>query len=44
VLASLVHGMVDSAYFVPDLALIFWWSVGLALLAGFNAHGQNTPQ
>src|SRR5262249_13742821 len=32
--ASLVHGMVDSAYFVPDLALVFWWSVGLALLAG----------
>ncbi|HEY7835806.1 MAG TPA: O-antigen ligase family protein, partial [Ktedonobacterales bacterium] len=44
VLASLVHGMVDSAYFVPDLALLFWWSVGLALLAGFNAHGQNAPQ
>ena len=34
VLAGLVHGMVDSAYFVPDLALAFWWAVGLlAVLA-----------
>ena len=33
-LAGLVHGMVDSAYFLPDLALVFWWSVGLVLLAG----------
>lgn len=26
-LASLTHGMVDSAYFQPDLALAFWWGV-----------------
>jgi O-antigen ligase len=32
-LATLVHGMVDSAYFEPDLALIFWWLVALMLLA-----------
>jgi hypothetical protein len=32
-LASVVHGMVDSAYFVPDLALVFWWSVVVLLVA-----------
>jgi putative inorganic carbon (hco3(-)) transporter len=31
-LATLSHGMVDSAYFQPDLALAFWWSV-VALVA-----------
>jgi hypothetical protein len=31
-LAMLTHGMVDSAYFQPDLALAFWWSV-VALIA-----------
>jgi hypothetical protein len=24
--------MVDSAYFVPDLALVFWWSVATLLV------------
>ncbi len=33
-LAAVLHGMVDSAYFVPDLALLFWWTVAAALLAG----------
>jgi putative inorganic carbon (HCO3(-)) transporter len=32
-LGAVLHGMVDSAYFVPDLALIFWGSVGIALAA-----------
>jgi putative inorganic carbon (HCO3(-)) transporter len=32
-LAGVLHGMVDSAYFEPDLALIFWWSVAVLLLA-----------
>ncbi|HEX8728966.1 MAG TPA: O-antigen ligase family protein [Ktedonobacterales bacterium] len=31
-LAGILHGMVDSAYFVPDLALIFWWSVAVLVL------------
>lgn len=31
-LATLTHGMVDSAYFQPDLALAFWWGVA-ALIA-----------
>lgn len=31
-LATLAHGMLDSAYFQPDLALAFWWSV-VALIA-----------
>lgn len=31
-LATITHGMVDSAYFLPDLALAFWWGVA-ALIA-----------
>lgn len=31
-LATITHGMVDSAYFLPDLALVFWWGVA-ALIA-----------
>jgi O-antigen ligase len=30
--AGLAHGMVDSAYFAPDLALLFWLCLALALL------------
>ena len=32
VLAGLAHGMVDSAYFLPDLALLFWWAVAVVIL------------
>ncbi|MBF6590699.1 MAG: O-antigen ligase family protein [Ktedonobacterales bacterium] len=32
VLAGVTHGLVDSAYFVPDLALAFWWAVALLLI------------
>ena len=32
VLAGVIHGMVDSAYFSPDLALAFWWAVALLTL------------
>ena len=32
VVAGVVHGMVDSAYFVPDLALAFWWAVALLIV------------
>ncbi|HEV8190464.1 MAG TPA: O-antigen ligase family protein [Ktedonobacterales bacterium] len=31
-LAGIVHGLVDSAYFAPDLALLFWWSVATLLV------------
>jgi putative inorganic carbon (HCO3(-)) transporter len=31
--ATVVHGMVDSAYFVPDLALTLWFSVAVLLVA-----------
>jgi O-antigen ligase len=32
-LAGLIHGAVDNAYFLPDLALAFWWAVAtLAVL------------
>lgn len=43
VLASLVHGMVDSAYFVPDLALVFWWSIALVWLAGRARETATAP-
>ncbi len=33
VVAGLAHGMADSAYFVPDLALLFWWAVAVVALA-----------
>src|SRR5262249_23669666 len=32
VLAGLTHGMVDSAYFFPDLALAFWWAAALLVV------------
>ncbi len=32
VLAGVLHGMVDDAYFLPDLALAFWWAIALLLL------------
>jgi O-antigen ligase len=32
VLAGVLHGMVDSAYFEPDLALIFWWAMAALVL------------
>ncbi len=31
-LAGIVHGLVDSAYFAPDLALLFWWAVAVLLV------------
>jgi len=31
-LAALAHGMVDRAYFEPDLALWFWWLVALGVV------------
>lgn len=33
-LASVTHGMLDSAYFQPDLALAFWW--GMAALVAVS--------
>jgi putative inorganic carbon (hco3(-)) transporter len=38
--AGLLHGLVDSAYFAPDLALLFWLAVALALLAEPGAGAQ----
>lgn len=32
VLAGMLHGMVDNAYFAPDLALVFWWAIAVILL------------
>jgi hypothetical protein len=39
--AGLAHGLVDSAYFQPDLALAFWWSVA-ALVALGRAPSRRT--
>jgi putative inorganic carbon (hco3(-)) transporter len=36
-LAGLIHGMVDSAYFSPDLALAFWWATALLILIHLQA-------
>lgn len=32
VLAGVLHGMVDSGYFAPDLALAFWWAVAVVIV------------
>lgn len=32
ILAGLAHGLVDSAYFAPDLALDFWWAAALVVI------------
>ena len=37
VLAGVLHGMVDNAYFAPDLALAFWWAVAVLVLVTFPA-------
>ncbi len=39
-LATVTHGMLDSAYFQPDLALAFWW--GAAALAALSS-SQRAP-
>jgi O-antigen ligase len=31
-LASVIHGLVDNMYFLPDLALLFWFFVGILLV------------
>jgi O-antigen ligase len=31
-IATIVHGLVDNSYFVPDLAMIFWFFAGMLLL------------
>ncbi len=43
VLAGVLHGMVDSAYFAPDLALAFWWAVAtLVVLERAGRHAGRT--
>jgi putative inorganic carbon (HCO3(-)) transporter len=40
--ASFVHGMVDNLYFVPDLAMTFWFFMGMVLvLQGIVQQGKN---
>jgi putative inorganic carbon (hco3(-)) transporter len=43
-LAGLVHGMVDSAYFFPDLALAFWWAVALLVVLERDDSGRHAPR
>lgn len=33
-LATLTHGMLDAAYFQPDLALVFWWGAAALIALG----------
>jgi O-antigen ligase len=43
-LATLTHGMVDSAYFLPDLALAFWWGVATLAALDCSRHaGRSRP-
>ncbi len=30
--ASVIHGLVDNLYFLPDLAMMFWFFIGMVLL------------
>jgi O-antigen ligase len=41
VLAGVVHGMVDESYFLPDLALAFWWALALLLLLREQGDGES---
>src|SRR5262249_4541408 len=42
VLAGLIHGMVDSAYFFPDLALAFWWAIALLVVLERASHSHRS--
>ncbi|HEU5438574.1 MAG TPA: O-antigen ligase family protein [Ktedonobacterales bacterium] len=43
--AGVAHGMVDSAYFEPDLALLLWWAAALLALgaAAIKSRGAAHP-
>lgn len=32
IIATIVHGLVDNSYFVPDLAMLFWFFAGMLLV------------
>lgn len=38
--AGVTHGMVDSAYFEPDLALLFWWAAAVVALGAAAVSGR----
>jgi O-antigen ligase len=40
----LVHGAVDNSYFLPDLAVLFWWHVAIAGIAAQPAPSGAAPQ
>ena len=42
ILAGLIHGMVDSAYFAPDLAMAFWWATALLILIHLQVGSAHT--
>jgi O-antigen ligase len=41
IVTSLVHGLVDNSYFVPDLALMFWFFMGTLLVIQAIAQREN---
>jgi O-antigen ligase len=46
ILAGLIHGMVDTAYFSPDLTMAFWWASALLILIHLqvgSAHKKTSP-
>jgi hypothetical protein len=40
-LATVLHGLVDNSYFLPDLSIFFW--VLCALVEGIAAGEDNVP-
>lgn len=42
VLAGVLHGLVDSGYFAPDLALVFWWAVAVVIVIERGVPGRGS--
>jgi putative inorganic carbon (hco3(-)) transporter len=43
-LAGVLHGLVDNAYFAPDLALAFWWAVATLVVLERAARHEAQPR
>ncbi len=41
-LVGVVHGMVDNSYFLPDLAMMFWFFIGILLVIRSLARQERT--
>lgn len=43
IVVTMVHGLVDNSYFVPDLALMFWFFMGVLLVVQAIAQRERLP-